>query len=144
MNEADQLAEAHALTGLLFQVGERARADFDAIVGELGLTSVQARTVLLLEQPMPMRAVAEHARCDASNVTGLADRLERLGLVERVQGSDRRTRMLHLTERGMALRAELVARVGTASTVMARLTSSERAALRPLLEKLLGQSSRDG
>ncbi len=87
---AASLAEAHALSRRLFQVTERARADFAAAVAELGLTPLQARTVLWLEQPSAMRGLADHLSCDASNVTGLADRLGQLVVLPREVGDVRR------------------------------------------------------
>ena len=43
---------------------------------------------------MTMSAVAERMQCDNSNVTGVADRLEALGLAERVPAPhDRRSRV---------------------------------------------------
>jgi len=133
------LTEAHDLSRRLLQVAERARADFADVVAELGLTPVQARAVLWLDQPSAMRALAGHLACDASNVTGLADRLEELGVVERVPGEDRRVTLLQLTREGAALRAELADRVAQRSTVTARLTSPERQRLAVLLDKLLDQ-----
>lgn len=131
------LEEAHSLTRRLFQVAERSRSDFAIVVGELDLTPLQARAVLWLEQPSPMRALADHLRCDASNVTGLADRLEAQGLVERIAGQDRRVKLLRLTDRGAALRAEVARRVASGSTVTSLLTTEERARLGAILDKLL-------
>jgi len=131
------LAEAHALSRRLFQVTEQARADFAALAAELGLTPLQARAVLWLEQPSAMRGLADHLSCDASNVTGLADRLGQLDLVERVTGSDRRVKLLQLTRRGAALRTDLADRVARGSTVTARLSPTERQQLGSLLDKLL-------
>ena len=74
-------------------MAERAKADFAEVAGQLGLTPLQARTVLWLEQPSAMGGLVEHLSCDASNVTGLADRLETHGLVERVTGPDRRVKL---------------------------------------------------
>lgn len=132
------LAEAHALSARLLQVAERARADFADVVGEVGLTPLQARVVLFLEHPTAMRALADHLACDASSVTGLADRLEELGVLERVPGQDRRVKLLQLTSRGTALRADLAERVASGSTVTAKLSDAERDHLAALLDKLLG------
>src|SRR5260221_7972406 len=51
----------------------------------LGLTFVQAHALRTLEprHPLPMSTLAELLLCDASNVTGIADRLEARGLIER-------------------------------------------------------------
>lgn len=137
MNAAARLAEAHDLSAKLFRIVRRMEQDFEAVAASLGLTPLQARTLLGLEEPMPMRGLAGMMACDASNVTGLADRLERLGLIERVPGVDRRVKLLSLTERGTSLRAELAERVASGSTVSARLSRPERAQLDTLLEKLL-------
>jgi DNA-binding MarR family transcriptional regulator len=135
---SSSLAEVHALTSRLLEVAERARADFAAVVGEFGLTPLQARTLLWLEQPSAMRALADHLRCDASNVTGLADRLQAQGLVERSAAGDRRVKLLQLTPEGAKLRKALAARVAQGSTVSARLDPGERAQLRDILDRLLG------
>lgn len=131
------LAEAHSLSQRLFAVGERARSDFATLVAGVGLTPVQARALLWLETPSAMRDLADHLRCDASNVTGVADRLEGLGLVQRVAGEDRRVKMLQLTAAGKSLRADLADQVAHGSTVTARLNRAERAQLGALLDKLL-------
>ncbi len=125
------------MSARLLQVAERARADFADVVGELGLTPLQARAVLFLEQPTAMRALADHLSCDASSVTGLADRLEELGVLERVPAQDRRVKLLQLTSRGTAMRTDLAERVASGSTVTAKLNSAERDRLAALLDKLL-------
>lgn len=133
-----RVEESRDLSGKLIGAGERAKQDFGAIAGEFGLTALQARTVLGLDEAWPMRSLADALRCDASNVTGLADRLERLGVVERVADpADRRVKLLSLTESGRGLRSALVARVAQGSTVTAKLTADERAQLERLLDKLL-------
>lgn len=104
----------------------RARQDFATVVGELGLTALQARAILYLEDPVAMRDLAGHLACDASNVTGLADRLETLDAIERVPGEDRRIKLLRLTPSGELLRAELGQRMATGSKVTAKLTATER------------------
>src|SRR5205823_3780422 len=74
-------------------------------VGELGLSPMQAHTLRFLEHPVPMNELAETLWCDASNVTGIVDRLEARGLVERRPSpDDRRVKLLCLTDEGEALR----------------------------------------
>ncbi|MBC6446179.1 MarR family winged helix-turn-helix transcriptional regulator [Actinokineospora xionganensis] len=136
MNAA-RLAEARDLGVKLFRVVRQMEQDFEVVAASLGLTRLQARTLLGLEQPIPMRDLATTMSCDASNVTGLADRLQRLGLIERVPGADRRVKLLSLTEQGKSLRVELADRVAAGSTVSARLDKAERAQLEALLDKLL-------
>ncbi len=72
---------------------------------EAGITLLQATTLQVLRNPLSMGALAELLDCDASTVTSLADRLERLELVERrLDPSDRRVKILGLTPSGEALR----------------------------------------
>lgn len=136
-NDAARLGEAHALTRLLFRVVDRVQQDFSDVVAAAGLTPPLARMVLVLETPQSMRALADHLGCDASNVTGLTDRLASRGLVERVAGQDRRVRLVALTDEGRSVRAQLATQVAAGSTVMRRLDASQRSALRPLLEAIL-------
>lgn len=128
--------EAGALTMRIYQVADLARADFTAVVGALGLTSLQARVLLQLKEPLPMREVAELLSCDPSNVTGIADRLASAGLVERVEGQDRRVKLLRLTPAGLRLRAQVAEHVAWGATA-AKLDKTERAQLTALLDKLL-------
>jgi DNA-binding MarR family transcriptional regulator len=130
-------AEAAALSGRLFQVVERAKADFEAVAAGLGLTGQQARALLFLYEPRPMSDVADHLQCDRSNITGIADRLERAGAIERVSGTDRRVKLLRLTAFGEGQREQLAEAVGRGSTVMAKLSKQQRAQLADLLDALL-------
>ena len=128
--------EAGALTMRLYQVADLARADFTAVVGKLGLTSLQARVLLQLKEPTPMRGLAELLSCDPSNVTGIADRLAAAGLVERVEGEDRRVKFLRLTPAGVRRRDQVAEHVAWGATA-SKLDQAERAALTTLLDKLL-------
>ena len=121
--------EVRGLTYLIFDVVEVMRGSFGSLAAELGLTPLQARTILMLEEPVPMRDLADRLACDASNVTGLADRLEGLSAIERVPGADRRQKLLSLTPEGRRLRAELEARTAEGSVLAERLDDRERAAL---------------
>lgn len=132
-----QAAEARDLSGRLFAVVERAKRDFDAVAEGEGVTALQARAIMSLAEPVPMRELASQMVCDPSNITGLADRLERLGAIERVPGEDRRIKLLSLTPRGRKLRDRLVDRAAVESTVMARLDRDERVQLTALLDRLL-------
>ena len=79
-----------------------------------------------------------------SGAVRLADRLERDGLVERRPGPDGRTRALHVTPEGAAAAARLQAgRLAALEDVLAPLDAGDRAALTPLLEKLLAGMTPD-
>jgi DNA-binding MarR family transcriptional regulator len=69
----------------------------------------------------------------------LVDRLEQRGLVRRAPGADRRTVALTLTASGAAGARDVLARREQAlDEVLDHLGDAERAALAPLLERLLG------
>src|SRR3712207_5159963 len=99
--------EAWRLLGEIL-AGQRSR--MLAIASEFDLAPAQVMALRALEpgRPCPMSALAQSLGCDTSNVTGIVDRLERRGLVERRPGaSDRRVKMLEVTPEGAALRARL-------------------------------------
>src|SRR3977135_4058236 len=61
------------------------RANLPVVAAELRLSPAQCHVLHLIEpeRPLPMGQLAETLACDASNVTGLVDRLETPGLVRR-------------------------------------------------------------
>ena len=84
--QAGSVSVADQAWALLLQVAfERVQAHFAAAVAELDLAPMQAKALheLDVEPPISMRELAERLRSDPSNVTGLIDRLEARGLVER-------------------------------------------------------------
>src|SRR3954466_6175247 len=79
-----------------------------------GLSPVQCHLLHLIEpdEPLPMSRLAGVLQCDASNVTGLIDRLEQRGIGERRPSpADRRVKVVQLTPTGLRLRAQLLRRV---------------------------------
>lgn len=109
------------------------------------LSPVQCHVLHLIEpgQPMSMRQLAETLACDASNVTGLVDRLEARGLVQRRPSpQDRRVKVLDLTPTGTRLRRLMLKRVTDRPHPLARLSLEEQRALVRILERLLDDSSR--
>src|SRR5439155_10442463 len=107
-----RVSPAHEAQRFFFEIGLDTRGRVGARLAELGLTFSQAHALRLLdpERPLPMSSLAERLFCDASNVTGIADRLEARGLVERRSSAgDRRVKALTLTDNGVALRGRVVA-----------------------------------
>ena len=129
-------ADAHAISRRLHEATEESRLAFSAIAFEHSLTAPQARLVLRLFEPTPMRDLADHLACDASNVTGIAARLIERGLVTTAPGPDRRVKLLELTARGRRVRSALDHAIVDTSPAMTRLTSVERLTLARLLNKL--------
>ena len=85
-----------------------------------------------------MGQLAGALACDASNVTGLVDRLESRGLVERRPSpADRRVKVLRLTPLGAKLRAALVERMTSPPPTLGRLSQADQQALAKILRRLL-------
>jgi DNA-binding MarR family transcriptional regulator len=85
-----------------------------------------------------MGEVAEAMSCDASNVTGLVDRLESRGLLQRVPSdADRRVKVLRLTPLGRKVRAALVERMTSSPPTLERLSEADQRALARIMRRLL-------
>jgi DNA-binding MarR family transcriptional regulator len=124
--------------GLVFQLSLANRARLMAALEEFGLTFPQAHALRLLDpaRPLPMNEIAERLVCDASNVTGIADRLESRGLVERRAGrGDRRVKMLALTPAGAEVRRNVMAAMTEPPAEIAALAADDQRALREILRR---------
>ena len=89
--------DASEAWGLLFRLFVTQRGRVPQVAAEFEMSPMQAHVLRLLEpgEPLPMRTLARKLCCDASNVTGIVDRLEERGLVRRAAApSDRRARRL--------------------------------------------------
>ena len=107
---------------------------------EFELSAVQCHVLHLLEpgQPMPMGRLAQTLACDASNVTGLVDRLEARGLVERRPApGDRRVKVLDLTPTGLRLRTQLLRRVAGRPLPLSELSAEDQRTLVRILKQLV-------
>ena len=136
--------EAHEIAGLLFGATELTRSRFEELCRRFSMTPVQARALLALGQPAPMRTLAGQLACDPSNVTGIADRLEARGLVRRTTApEDRRVKLLVPTAKGEEVRDQLEAALLATSPFMAGLSDDERRTLRALLRKITGAGGDD-
>jgi DNA-binding MarR family transcriptional regulator len=90
------------------------------------------------ESPSPMSDLATCLHLDNSTVTGIVDRLEDRGLVERRTGAhDRRVKMLVVTDEGAAIRKRIVDRFNAVPTPITRLSTEDQVALRDILRRAL-------
>ena len=106
---------------------------------ELELSPPQGIVLRFLDEPRPMGELAALMRCDNSNMTGIVDRLEERGLVERAAAErDRRVKLIALTERGREIRDELNRRMAEPPEVIERLSLADQRALRDILRRGLG------
>jgi DNA-binding MarR family transcriptional regulator len=111
-----------------------------SLAAELELSPAQCHVLRLIEpgRPVPMGQLAGTLACDASNVTGLVDRLESRGLVRRrPSAADRRVKVLDLTPTGSRLRALLLDRMTTPPATLGRLSVRDQRALVRILTRML-------
>jgi len=114
-----------------------------AVAQEFGLAPQQAIAIKQLEpgKPMTMSELAQRLHCDNSNVTGIADRLEAHGLVERrPHASDRRVKTLVLTERGEAVRRAYDARLGRVPPELRALSDDDAGRLLEIMRRATAAS----
>ncbi|MFF4709853.1 MarR family winged helix-turn-helix transcriptional regulator [Streptomyces eurythermus] len=125
---------------LIGEVVARFYADYEEAAGEHTLTGPQARLLSLLSlEPLPMRKLAQKLKCEPSNVTGIVDRLESRGLVERrPDPADRRVKVAAATEQGREVARDLREGLRFAREPLAGLSEEERRSLRDLLRRMLG------
>jgi DNA-binding MarR family transcriptional regulator len=138
-------AEAREASGLLWELMLKERALFVAAMGELDLTPVQGIVLRRLDpdRPTPMNELAEALSCDASNVTGLVDRLEARGFLERrAAPGDRRVKTLALTAEGNEMRRRVLERMSRPPESIARLSARDQRALRDILRRAVAPSAR--
>ena len=129
--------------GTVFQISLANRWRLMAALEEYGLTFPQAHALRLLdpERPLPMNEIADRLVCDASNVTGIADRLESRGLIERRPGSgDRRVKMLALTAAGAEARERVIEAMTEPPAEIAALSPADQRALRDILRRAVAGS----
>jgi DNA-binding MarR family transcriptional regulator len=138
MNPAD--ADARRAWQLLVKFFFAQREHLPTLGEEFELSPVQCHVLHLIEpdEPVPMGRLAETLRCDASNVTGLVDRLESRGLVERrPSAGDRRVKVIQLTAAGARLRTHLLRRMTGSACSLSRLSASDQRALLRILKVLV-------
>ncbi|HEY3734388.1 MAG TPA: MarR family transcriptional regulator [Streptosporangiaceae bacterium] len=110
----------------------------DPLFERLGLSAPTARALLQLppDAAVPTRFLAGRLKVDPSNVTGVVDRLEGAGLVERgSEPDDRRVKTLALTQAGRKMRDDMYAAIASEMPALSGLTDAELDSLLDLLNK---------
>ena len=140
---ANPAEEAWSLIARLMMVNRRELAQSFA---ELGLAPMQGFALRNIDpdEPVTMSALAETLHCDNSNITGIADRLEAAGLVERRTGErDRRVKTLALTPRGAEAREAVIRIMSRPPAPIAGLSREDARALRDVLRRATGPAGPD-
>ena len=127
----------------VMRAGARLIKAADAYYRSLGLTGGQYNILRILEgagEPISQQQIARRLLVSRANVTGLIDRLEEKGLLERCACPDRRVNLICLTAKGFDFLEKSFAEVTERSArAMRRLTAQEQRELVRLLGKLEGE-----
>ncbi|MDH6133222.1 DNA-binding MarR family transcriptional regulator [Kitasatospora sp. MAA4] len=138
MTTADSCVTTAELMEAVAAVGSAYFLDFAAAAGRHGLSSSQAKALAVVLEPVPMRALAGRLGCDASNVTGIVDRLESLGLARReAAAADRRVKMVTITDQGAETLRMVRADMTRTHHAFDSLGPEQRAALNDLCRQVL-------
>jgi DNA-binding MarR family transcriptional regulator len=129
------------LADQMFRLMRRLRHAQAEQLAPLGLTLAQERALRMItrsEEPPRMAEIADRLGIVPRSLTTVIDSLEAAGLVRReIDPRNRRAILLHLTERGAAVRDDLrEARRRAAEELFARLSDEDRKALGDLLSVL--------
>jgi DNA-binding MarR family transcriptional regulator len=130
---------------LLLRVSVRAKHGLIKLAEGYTLTAMQALTVCLLEpeKSVPMHSISKMLSCDASNVTGIVDKLVAQSYIERKESNtDRRVNTITLTQKGATVRTELLGKITEEYLPqMADFSQEELATFKSFLVKILADSS---
>ncbi|WP_328405095.1 MarR family transcriptional regulator [Streptomyces sp. NBC_00390] len=125
------------LLELLAAIGTAQWRDFAAAAAQHGLTAMQAKVLAQLDGPLPMRGIATLLVCDASNVTGIVDRLEARELVRReADPADRRVKNVVATDAGREIIRRVREEMQETHGALDALGEAESATLYALLQRL--------
>ncbi len=133
---SDHLRLEGEVVGLWFEMQARLETHFTELAAQHGLSAIQAKVLLQLQPDgaLTMRALAGQLQYDASNLTGVVDRLEEMGAVRRQpQPNDRRAKRVVLTADGQRLRQAFWERLTNRSGPLGSLNSRDLTSLRVLL-----------
>jgi len=128
------------VVGLWFEMQARLQTHFTDLAAQYDLSAAQAKVLMQLQPdvPLTMRNLAGQLQYDASNLTGVVDRLESMKAVRRqAQPNDRRAKAVVLTEEGKRLRRAFWERLTSKSGPLGALNSRELTSLRVLLRSAL-------
>ena len=126
---------------MLLQVAFRSKHGLMRLAEKYDLTVVQLHSLGVMNpgEGIPMNTLSNLLLCDASNVTGIVDRLLVQGYIKREESSkDRRVKMITLTAEGESLRAALLTEISQYEVPeFRRLTQAQGAELKAMLGVIL-------
>jgi DNA-binding MarR family transcriptional regulator len=125
----------------LFRVCISMKHNLMLVAEKEGLTLMQLYTLCLLDADtsIPMNSLSSTLHCDASNVTGIVDKLLQQELIKREENpKDRREKMITLTKKGIQLCEKLSKIFNTLEPeTLQVLSPKEREQLQKMLTKII-------
>ena len=125
----------------LLRIAITAKHGLIHIADKYGLTAMQLYTLCLLEADtsIPMNSLSDMIKCDASNITGIVDRLFSQNYIKREENpKDRREKMITLTSAGVKLCTKISQELSHYEAVNTQsLSEEEKAVLQTLLAKII-------
>lgn len=116
----------------------------DKRLEEFGMSNTDYWALRNVDGPMPMKDLAHCMDFDPSYVTLVADRLEKLGLIERQpHPTDRRIKNLALTAKGERFKKTLPAKIWDGANTFSGLTADEQDTLAGLVRKIIATGAGD-
>ena len=111
------------------------------IAAEHGLTATQGFLLMLSgsDEVRTMNSFGQLLGCDASNITGIVDGLERKGLLARAEHpTDRRIKTVRLLPKGDAIRTAILRQMSdrNQSYILSKLSSTELETFIALIQKI--------
>lgn len=111
------------------------------IAADYHLTGMQALILLIIheDEMRTMNSFCGVLGCDASNITGIIDGLERKQLLVRSESAtDRRVKVVKLLPQGLAIRDAILKRLSdqNQSYILSKLTDDEVAVFTTLIQKV--------
>lgn len=130
--------EAADLVDALFTVMPMVAEHANIHLEEFGMTTTDYWALRSVDGPMPMKDLARLMDIDPSYVTLVADRLEKLGLVERQpHPTDRRVKNLVLTAKGRRFKKTVPDKLWSGPSMFSALSEAERETFANILAKLM-------
>jgi DNA-binding MarR family transcriptional regulator len=138
--------DAAALIDALVQTAFMTMAVLNEVAAENDLSLTQLRVLAILrDRRVGMTALAEYLGLEKSTMSGLVERAEKRGLLERAPSKeDGRGVEVSITSAGMKLAERTYAHVEKSLLpLIGTLGAAERARLRGLLERMLGSGGEE-
>lgn len=134
-------AEIETIVFALLGISKHMCEEFEQIAADHNLSGHLAGTLWRIRRSGPIKVsdLARTLSCDMGNLSGVLDRLEEAGLVERVaSGTDRRVRLLQLTAKGRRLDAQIenLFKRSRIHNQLERINPRERNALSSILSRV--------